>query len=381
MVCSARQTQTVAPSLAAIQTIRSNDLGKNFTLACLHCRDPLCISACPSRAIEKGENGVVRVNPQLCTGCGICTLVCPAAAPMQSPVGGPVIKCDLCGGSPKCVRHCPEKALTFTRGKGLGWIRLIRQPVQVLAFFMLVLVVAGTFCYFKFGSVSLACPAGYLQHLASTKTLVLAGLVSGSILLVLTLFFGRFFCGWICPFGFFLDLLGKLIPNFGLPRFFKGRMIKYGILAGAVTTSAGLGFQPFCAVCPIGSLCRSYGPNGILSGFQLGIVPVVAALEMGEKRSWCRYFCPVGAILALAAKIGLVKVVIGARQCQKFSCMQCAEVCPMGIIDKEALGQGISPEIPMAECIMCLRCIDGCRYGGATLRFRWQEIIPKGESR
>ncbi|ACN14548.1 iron-sulfur cluster-binding protein [Desulforapulum autotrophicum HRM2] len=377
MVCSARQVNAIAPSFAAVKNLRSEERGNNFTVLCLHCQEPLCIPACPVRAIEKGKDGIVRINPALCTGCGICALACPEAAPMITP-DGTVRKCDLCDGDPACVKCCPEGALTFTRGKRLGWIRWIRWPVQVLAFFMLVMVLAGTFCYFKAGSVSLACPAGFLQNLASTKILVLTGLVSASVLLVLTLFLGRIFCGFICPFGFFLDLVGKIVPKFGLPGFLKGRLIKYGILAGAVGTSAGLGCQAFCTVCPIGSLCRSYGPNGILNGFQLGVFPVVAALEMGEKRSWCRYFCPVGAVLALAAKIGVVKIVIGAQQCKKFSCMQCADVCPMGIIDKDALRQGISPEIPMSECIMCMRCIDACRYGGAKIRFRWQKTAPLG---
>lgn len=380
MVCSTRQVLSVAPSSAAVRTLRSREQGTNFTVLCLHCRDPLCIPACPSHAIEKDAHGIVRVNPDICTGCGICGLVCPEAAPMVQPQGGPVIKCDLCDGDPLCVKQCPEQALTFTRGKRLGWIRLIRWPIQALSFFMLVMVLAGTFCYFKVGSFSMACPAGFLQNLASTKVLLLTGLASASVLMVLTLFLGRAFCGFICPFGFFLDLVGKITPRFGLPKFLKGRLIKYGILAGTVGASAGLGCQPFCTVCPIGSLCRSYGPNGLLTGFQMGIFPAVAALEMGEKRSWCRYFCPVGALLGLAAKTGLIKIVIGAKQCKKFSCMQCADVCPMGIIDKEALGQGISPEIPMSECIMCMRCIDGCAYGGAKIRFRWQKSAPTGRT-
>ncbi len=375
MVCSTRQVLAIAPSSTGIRTLRSEDQGNNFTLVCLHCKDPLCIPACPSRAIQKDVDGIVRINQKLCTNCGICALACPEAAPMITP-NGSIIKCDLCEGDPACVKQCPEQALVFTRGKRLGWIRLIRWPVQALAFFMLVMVLVGSFCYFTAGSVSLACPTGFLQNLASTKVLLLTGLGSASILMVLTLFLGRAFCGFICPFGFVLDLVGKITPKFGLPKFLRGRLIKYGILAGAVGTSAGIGCQAFCTVCPIGSLCRSYGPNGVLKGFQMGIFPVVAALEMGEKRSWCRYFCPVGAVLALAAKLGFIKIVIGANQCKKFSCMQCADICPMGIIDKDALLQGISPQIPMSECIMCMRCIDACGYGGAKIRFKWQKSIP-----
>jgi Fe-S-cluster-containing dehydrogenase component len=374
--CANRHPLDATPAAAAIRVLTSEKDGRNFVVYCQHCQDPLCLEVCPTHAIQKGEDGIVRIDRRLCTDCGLCALACPEAAPLKDPVTGRIEKCDLCNGDPVCVKQCPEKALKLTRGKALGWIKLLRWPVQALAFFLLVMVFVGTFCYFRAGSVSLQCPAGFLQNLAASRTLWMIGLGSAAVLMVLTLLLGRVFCGWICPFGFFLDLVGKVTPKFGLPRFFKSRMIKYGVLAGAVGTSAGLGFQPFCTICPIGSLCRSYGPNGVLNGAQMAFFPLVAAFEVGERRSWCRYLCPVGAVLALSARIGLIKIVIGARQCKKFSCMRCADICPTGIIDREALMQGVSPKIPMAECIMCLRCVDQCPYGGAKIRFQWQKTAP-----
>lgn len=140
-----------------------------------------------------------------------------------------------------------------------------------------------------------------------------------------------------------------------------------------------MGFQVFCTVCPIGTLCRSFGAKEVFRGAELAIIPALAALEIGERRTWCRYFCPVGALLALTAKLGLIKIVIGATKCKKFSCMQCAEVCPMGIIDKDSLMEGISPKILMTECILCMRCIDRCPYDAAKIRFRWQKVVPEEE--
>ena len=48
----------------------------------------------------------------------------------------------------------------------------------------------------------------------------------------------------------------------------------------------------------------------------------------------------------------------------------------MGIIDADQLREGISPVIPMTECIGCLRCVDRCPYGAAKIRFRWQKGVP-----
>jgi len=382
MICSARNTNRVAPLSASVQVLADERSGKNLAILCQHCRRPLCIPACPTRAIEKGSDGIVRINKLFCTDCGLCTMACPAAAPLKDPDTREIHKCDLCEGDPLCVKHCPEKALTFTRGKAFRWIKGLRWSVQAISFAMLVVVFIGTFCYFKAGNVAFSCPAGTLQNIASSGAIVLVGISSAAALLFLTILAGRLFCGWICPFGFVLDLVDKITPKkLGWPSFLKSRMTKYGVLAGAVGGSYALGFQAFCTVCPIGTLCRSYGVQSFFKSAELAIVPALASLEIAQRRSWCRYFCPVGAVLGIMATLRLIKIVIGAKKCKKFSCIQCAEVCPMGIIDADQLREGISPRIPMTECIMCLRCLDRCPYDAAKIRFRWQRTAPEEDGR
>ena len=177
------------------------------------------------------------------------------------------------------------------------------------------------------------------------------------------------------PFGFVLDIVDRVIPHklFRLPAFLRNRYNKYGVGAGALAAASLTGTQAFCVICPIGGVCRSYGLNSVMAGAEAAIIPATAALNFGESRSWCRYFCPVGATLGLAAKFGLVRIEIGATRCKKFSCMRCATVCPMGIIPEEQLVQGISPQITMAECITCLRCVGACPHGAASIRFIWQK--------
>lgn len=379
MVCAARNVSKVAPASSSVKIIREEESGKTFAILCQHCREPVCVEVCPTRAIEKGEDGIVRIDNMFCVECGLCTIACPEAGPLVEPGTGKILKCDLCEGDPLCVKHCPEQALSFSGGKSIGWIKFLRWPVQLLSFLLLVVILIGTFCSFRVGVVDLACPTGVLQNIASSKTVILVSVVSAMVLLTLTVIAGRIFCGWICPFGFVLDLVGKITPKLGLPTFLRARMAKYGILLASVGGSYAVGFQAFCTVCPIGTLCRSFGAREIFRGSELAITPALAALEIGERRTWCRYFCPVGALLALTAKLGLVKIVIGARKCKKFSCMQCAEVCPMGIINKDSLGEGISPKISMTECIVCMRCIDRCPYDAAKIRFRWQKVAPGEE--
>jgi ferredoxin-type protein NapH len=201
------------------------------------------------------------------------------------------------------------------------------------------------------------------------------------ILLALALAGGRLFCGWICPFGFILDIIDKFLPckKPSAPKvlppaahnvsFLANRNNKYGVLAGAAAASAVSGNQAFCALCPIGVVCRSYGLQNVLGGAELAVIPLIAAMDVGAKRSWCRYFCPVGAFFALPARFTPLGIEIGADCCKKFSCKRCAAVCPMGIISDAALQAGEKPVINRAECIMCLRCVDICPHKAAKLRF------------
>jgi len=83
-----------------------------------------------------------------------------------------------------------------------------------------------------------------LATLLSTRT-VYAGLLWGLVTIVLTIILGRFFCGWICPFGSIHQFVGFLtkrktsIPEkIKLNRYHPGQSIKYWILIFLLTISA-----------------------------------------------------------------------------------------------------------------------------------------------
>ncbi|MCL2678320.1 MAG: 4Fe-4S dicluster domain-containing protein, partial [Clostridiales bacterium] len=102
---------------------------------------------------------------------------------------------------------------------------------------------------------------------------------------------------------------------------------KYGVLAG-VAVAAGVASRPvFCAVCPIGNTCRAAGMQGVMLGLEALVIPVFAGLSFIKERFWCRYLCPVGAVLALTDKVSLVRVKLPAGTCVR--CKRCENACPM----------------------------------------------------
>ena len=90
-----------------------------ISVSCNHCQDPVCVTSCPTTAMNQDANGIVSVDPQKCVGCRYCQWVCPYAAPQYDPAIGQVSKCDFCrdeatnNGSPACVAACPTRALQF----------------------------------------------------------------------------------------------------------------------------------------------------------------------------------------------------------------------------------------------------------------------------
>lgn len=86
---------------------------------CNNCDHPTCVPACPTGATSQGKDGLVRVDKQLCIGCGSCVAACPYGARYINPVTDKVDKCDFCssrtdkGLDPACVLTCPAKAKIF----------------------------------------------------------------------------------------------------------------------------------------------------------------------------------------------------------------------------------------------------------------------------
>ncbi len=104
-----------------------------YVAQCNHCDRPTCVEACPTGATFQTAEGIVKVNRELCIGCGFCVEACPYDARYLNPVINKVDKCDFCasrldkGLQPACVTTCTAHAKYFgdledTRGEVFGLV-------------------------------------------------------------------------------------------------------------------------------------------------------------------------------------------------------------------------------------------------------------------
>lgn len=99
---------------------------------CMHCENPPCVKLCPWGAAKQEENGLSRIDSDICLGGSKCKTVCPWDIPeRQTGTGiyldllpslagnGVMYKCDRCynrleeGEVPACIEACPEDVQTI----------------------------------------------------------------------------------------------------------------------------------------------------------------------------------------------------------------------------------------------------------------------------
>lgn len=101
-----------------------------YSIACFHCDDAPCITACPCNCLSKDEEtGFTVYDNTNCIGCHSCAMACPFGAPCYGS-DGKMIKCDGCaervkrGLEPACVRNCPTGALTLMEEQELKEVKV-----------------------------------------------------------------------------------------------------------------------------------------------------------------------------------------------------------------------------------------------------------------
>ena len=229
-------------------------------------------------------------------------------------------------------------------------------------------------------AANFACPVGALQYATIGARRGLTGVASLAAVLplyvlgTLVLFsalFGRMMCGWLCPFGWLQDLLGRLRRNkLKTPRW--AGYTRYAVLVGLVfVTPYYTGVAWFTKLCPQGALQGGiFQPllypelrASIHSLWYLkqGILLATLVAMIFIRRPFCGIVCPLGAIFSLFNRHSAWQIKYDADRCT--NCMWFAENCPAAIDPRE--------EANGHSCISCLEC-QKCPYEAIHSQPSWR---------
>jgi polyferredoxin/formate hydrogenlyase subunit 6/NADH:ubiquinone oxidoreductase subunit I len=217
--------------------------------------------------------------------------------------------------------------------------------------------------------------------LLSTHT-IYKELIWALLTIVLTIILGRFFCGWVCPFGTLHQFMGwlgnrkrSLKARISSNRYRKAASLKYFFLiAFLVGAAIPLGEKSMLLtglLDPIPFIHRSFNvivlpladrftnllsvkPRVYEGAFLIGIFFLASLfVNLLIPRFYCRFICPTGAFLGLIGKVSLWRIGKAKEECS--NCMQCEKACEGACSP--------SKEIRINECVLCFNCLDPCKDG------------------
>ncbi|KGJ05412.1 NosR/NirI family transcriptional regulator, nitrite reductase regulator [Paracoccus halophilus] len=169
------------------------------------------------------------------------------------------------------------------------------------------------------------------------------------------LFWGRgVFCGWLCPFGALQELTNALAQRLGVrqiavPQALHERLwvIKYTLFVAIVALSF-YSMEQALLLAEVEPFKTAISMRFMRAWPFVLFVLVLLTAGLFIERFYCRYICPLGAGLAIPAKLKVFDWLKRRPQCGR-ECRLCETKCTVGAIDP--LGR-INPN----ECVLCLRC-------------------------
>ena len=198
-------------------------------------------------------------------------------------------------------------------------------------------------------------------------------------LILLGVLLGRFICGFLCPFGWFQELLHKIpTKKLSTKKLKPLTYLKYACPAGDgflllpafLVNDVGMGDPFFCKyLCPQGvlegAIPLSLANSGIraalgkLFTWKFSILLSVIVLSVVFYRPFCKWLCPLGAFYALFNRVSLFQMKVDKSKC--VSCGKCARACKMDV--------DVTKTPNHTECIRCGMCIRACPTNAVCFRY------------
>jgi len=228
----------------------------------------------------------------------------------------------------------------------------------------------------NFFGYKISDPLAVVGQISASLTIYWPFVITGLIPIVLTIIFGRFFCGWICPATFLYELntnLSLSLQRIGIKAGKKhfDRRLKYVVLTVGLIVSALTGAVLVSMIYPPAIIGREIYFAIALGGFGAGLLFFILTLLFDllvARRGFCRYVCPGGALYSLLGHFRIFRIKRIVENCN--DCAKCNAVCEFGLDPlRDNFGQ---------ECNNCTACIAVCPTDALTFNIKIKDEENQG---
>jgi polyferredoxin/formate hydrogenlyase subunit 6/NADH:ubiquinone oxidoreductase subunit I len=237
-------------------------------------------------------------------------------------------------------------------------------------------------------------------------------------LVIITFFFGRIFCGFVCPFGtihhmvsyikpslkgqhmidanqkrsdqrfkYFMLILLLMAALMGLnfsglldPLAFLFRSLALAVFPGIGTGIKELfGMMAQSDIKIINSISYGevlvspvfgYGYKAFKTAWFIGVLFLVTLfLNRIRPRFWCRILCPLGALLGIFARLSILRLEKHDEKCT--DCNLCVKAC------QGAASPHPGQEWEPTECLFCFNCFNSCPEDAVAFKLKWPPMANK----
>jgi len=242
-----------------------------------------------------------------------------------------------------------------------------RQKIRRLLLLISFLLFPVTIWYFS----------PYLIIQAASEHIMNGSFLVFCLMLVMSLFLGRAWCGFLCPAGGLQECAMRV--NDKPSKQGKRNIIKYviwilwmcGVIVTFILGKNDVTINPFYMTDHGISVTEIY--NYIIY-YGVVLLLVAPALIHG-RRAACHYICWMAPFMVIGSKIGqflhLPQLHMEADKSKCISCKKCSKACPMGLNVDEMVQSNTNSRC--SECIQCGACVDECPKGAIHYSLKWEK--------
>lgn len=225
----------------------------------------------------------------------------------------------------------------------------------------ILIAVVGFVGFWGQGQLSIVTPLAVLQTAITGGTYAFllydpfSLAVWGAAIVGLVIWGRGLFCGWLCPFGAMQELAAKLAGALRIPQIEPSvkwdkrlKWLKYVVLAALIAVAIWIpsAIDKAAEVEPFKTAITTLF---VREWYYVAYAAFWLFLSMVLFKGFCRYVCPLGALLAIGGLVRRKEWIARRVECGS-PCQLCRVKCSYGAIEK-------SGKVNYSECFQCLDCV------------------------